>query len=72
MRGTRVPLGQWIRGGVESALCSFRPKYVQGYLSEFEYRSNRRFHLPELIPGFAYVAIRTPPMSEKLLEPSLA
>ena len=39
-----------ILGNVKSALRgtyhSFRPKYAQRYLSEFEYRFNRRFHLP--------------------------
>ena len=53
-----------ILGNVKSALRStyhsFRPKYAQRYLSEFEYRFNRRFHLPELIPRLAYVALRTP------------
>ena len=61
-----------ILGNVKSALRStyhsFRPKYAQRYLSEFEYRFNRRFHLPGLIPRLAYVALRTPPMPEKLLK----
>ncbi len=31
-----------------------------------------RFYLPELIPRLAYVALRTPPMPEKLLKPGVA
>ena len=65
-----------ILGNVKSALRStyhsFRPKYAQRYLSEFEYRFNRRFHLPELIPRLAYVALRTPPMPDKLLKLGVA
>ena len=51
---------------------SVRPKYAQRYLSEFEYRVNRRFPLLELIPRLACVALGTPPMPEKLLKPSVA
>ena len=65
-----------ILGNVKSALRStyhsFRPKYAQCYLSEFEYRFNRRLHLPGLIPRLAYVALRTPPMTEKLLKLGVA
>ena len=65
-----------ILGNVKSALRStyhsFRPKYAQRYLSEFEYRFNRRFHLPELIPRLAYVALRTPPMPDRLLKLGVA
>ena len=45
-----------------------RHKYVQRYLSEFEYRFNRRFDLPDIIPRFVYVALRTRPMPERLLK----
>lgn len=37
------------------------------YLAEFCYRFNRRFELTELIPRFVYVALRTPPMPQRLL-----
>ena len=65
-----------ILGNLKSALRStyhaIRPKYAQRYLSEFQYRFNRRFDLCELIPRLAYVALRTPPMPERLLKISLA
>jgi hypothetical protein len=49
-----------------------RPKHMQRYLAEFQYRFNRRFDLSNLIPRLAYVALRTPPMPERLLKSSLA
>ena len=65
-----------ILGNVESALrgtChAVRPKYAQRYLAEFEYRFNRRFDLPDIIPRLVYVALRTPPMPERLLKLRLA
>ena len=61
-----------ILGNIKSALrgtChAIRPKYAQRYLAEFEYRVNRRFNLPEIIPGLVYVVLRTPPMPERLLK----
>ena len=48
------------------------PKYAQRYLAEFEYRFNPRFDLPDIIPRLAYVALRTPPMPERLLKLNLA
>lgn len=61
-----------ILGNLKSALRStyhaVRPKYAQRYLSEFQYRFNRRFDLRAMIPRLAYVALRTPPMPERLLK----
>lgn len=65
-----------ILGNIKSALHgtyhAIRPKYVQRYLSEFEYRFNRRFDLPDIILRFVYVVLRTPPMPERLLKLRLA
>lgn len=65
-----------ILGNLKSALRStyhaVRPDYAQRYLSEFQYLFNRRFDLSALIPRLTYAAVRTPPMSEKLLKLSLA
>ena len=53
-----------ILGNIKNALRgtyhAVRPKYAQRYLSEFEYRFNRRFDLPDIIPRLVYVALRTP------------
>ena len=65
-----------ILGNVKNALCgtchAVRPKDAQRYLAEFEYRFNRRFDLPAIIPRLVYVALRTPPMPERLLKLNLA
>ena len=65
-----------VLGNVKNALCgayhAVRPKYAQRYLVEFEYRFNRRYDLPRIIPRLVYVALRTPPMPERLLELRLA
>ena len=57
---------------LRSTYHAIRLKYAQRYLSEFQYRFNRRFDLCELIPKLAYVALRTPPMPERLLKLGLA
>lgn len=58
-------------GNLKSALRStyhaIRPKYSQRYLSEFQYRFNRRFDLSAILNRLAYVALRSPPMPETLL-----
>ena len=77
-RGRR-PEFRWVNtilGNIKNALCgtyhAVRPKYAQRYLAEFEYRFNRRFDLPDIIPRLVYVALRTPPMPERLLKLRLA
>lgn len=57
-----------LKSSLRSTYHAIRPKYAQRYLSEFQYRFNRRFDLCELIPRLACAGIRTPPMSEKLLK----
>ena len=61
-----------IKTALRGACHAIRPEYAQRYLSGFECRFNRRFDLPDIIPGFAYVALRTPPIPERLLESGLA
>jgi len=64
-----------VLGNLKTALRisyhSFDPKYAPRYLAEFEYRFNRRYSLPDLIPRLAYFALRMPPISEILLKHSL-
>ncbi len=43
-------------------------KHLPQYLAEFSYRFNRRFSLPEMFPRLAYVALRTPPMPNRVLK----
>jgi transposase-like protein len=61
-----------LKSALRSTYHSFSRKYAQRYLSEFEYRFNRRFELKEFIPRLAYVGLRTPPMPERLLKVGLA
>ena len=43
-------------------------KHLPRYLAEFSYRFNRRFSLREMFPRLAYVALRTPPMPNRVLK----
>ena len=73
------PEFRWVNtilGNIKNALRgtyhAIRPKYAQRYLSEFEYRFNRRFDLPDIIPRLVYVALRTPPMPERHTQVALS
>ncbi len=73
------PEFRWVNtilGNIKSALRgtdhAIRPKYAQRYLAEVVDRFNRRFDLPEIIPGLVYVALRISPMPERLLKLHLA
>ena len=61
-----------IKSALRGAYHAIRPKHAQRYLSELEFRFNRRFDLPDIIPHLVYVALRTPPMPERLLKLRLA
>ena len=72
-KAAQHPTFSWvdtILGNVKTALTAtfhaIREKQVPRYLDEFEYRFNRRFDLPAMIERLAYVALRTPPMPERL------
>ena len=60
-----------LKSALRSSCHSFEPKYAQRYLAEFEYRFNRRYSMPDMIPRLAYVALRTPPLPERLLKHGL-
>jgi len=70
-RWVNTTLGN-IKNALRDTYHAVRPKYAQRYLAEFEYRFNRRFDLPDIIPRLVYVALRTPPMPERLLKLRLA
>ena len=57
-----------VKNALRVTYHTIRSKCAQRYLSEFEYRFNRRFDLPDIIPRLVYVALRTPPMPERLLK----
>ncbi len=43
-------------------------KHAARYLTEFEYRFNRRFKLEDMIARLAYAAVHTPPMPQRFLK----
>lgn len=61
-----------LKSALRSVYHSIQPKYAQRYLADYQYRFNRRFDLTQLMPRFLFVALRTPPMPEKLLKIGLA
>jgi hypothetical protein len=69
------PAFNWVNtmlGNVKNAIIgnlhAVRDTHVARYLAEYGYRFNRRFNLPAMIEGFAYVALRTAPMPHRLLK----
>lgn len=56
-----------VKNSLKGTYHSFSKKHVPRYLAEFQYRFNRRFDLPSLIPRLVFIAVRTPPMPERLL-----
>ena len=43
------------------------PGHLARHLATFAYRFNRRFQLENMIPRFAYIALRTPPFTRRLV-----
>ncbi len=43
-------------------------KYAARYLAEAQYRFNRRFDLPSLVPRLLFACVHTPPCTEKQLK----
>jgi len=56
-----------VKKSINGAYHAINPKHLPRYLAEFCYRFNRRFKLEDMLPRFAYVATRTPPMPMRLL-----
>ena len=68
-RGRRVdPRFKWVNtglGNIKSAITgtcrAIRPRHAARYLAAFEYRFNRRFNLPNMVPALAKAAAATAP-----------
>ena len=56
-----------LKSALRSTYHSIKPLHAQRYLSEFQYRFNRRYDLKTIPTRLAYVSLRTPPMPERLL-----
>ena len=57
-----------VKNAITGTYHAIKLQHLPRYLAEFCYRFNRRFQLEDMLPRFAYVAVRTPPMSNKLLK----
>ena len=56
-----------VKRAINGTYHSVSAKHLPRYLAEFSYRFNRRYRLEEMVPRLAYVALRTPPMPDRLL-----
>lgn len=56
-----------LKNSLRGTFHTFQEKHIPRYLAEFQYRFNRRFDLQSMLPQLAYVAVRTPPMPDRLL-----
>jgi hypothetical protein len=57
-----------VKNAIKGTYHAINPKHLPRYLAEFCYRHNRRrFLLEDMIPRFAYIAVRTAPMPNRLL-----
>ncbi len=57
-----------VKNAITGTYHAINPKHLPRYLAESCYRHNRRFQLEDMLPRFAYVAVRTPPMPGRLLK----
>jgi len=57
-----------IKNAIHGTYHAVSSKHLPRYLAEFCYRFNRRFQLEEMVSRLAYVALRTPPLPQRLLK----
>ena len=57
-----------LKTATTGAFHGISAKYLPLYLAEFEYRFNRRYKLGDMIERLAYVALKTPPRTEKFIK----
>jgi transposase-like protein len=56
-----------VKNSIVGTYHAIKHKHLPRYLAEFSYRFNRRFSLEDMLPRFAFIALRTPPMPNKYL-----
>ena len=56
-----------VKNSIHGSYHAISDRHLPRYLAEFCYRFNRRFKLGDMIPRLGYVAVRTPPMPDRLL-----
>ncbi len=57
-----------VKNAIKGTYHAIGAQHLPRYLAEFCYRFNRRFQLDDILPRFIYVALRTPPMPNRLLK----
>ena len=57
-----------VKKAIHGSYHAVSEKHLPRYLAEFCYRFNRRYLLDDMIERLAYVAVRTPPMPQRLLK----
>jgi len=57
-----------VKNSIHGSYHAISDGHLPRYLAEFCYRFNRRFKLEDMIPRLGYVAVRTPPMPDRLLK----
>jgi hypothetical protein len=56
-----------VTNSISGTYHSVRDKHLPRYFAEFRYRFNRRFLLKDMLARFMFVALKTPPMPQRLL-----
>jgi len=57
-----------VKNAIHGTYHAVSKKHLPRYLAEFCYRFNRRFQLNAMVDRRVYVALRTPPMPQRLLK----
>lgn len=57
-----------VKNAIHGTYHSVSKNHLPRYLAEFCYRFNRRFQLDKMVDRLIYVALRTPPMPQRLLK----
>jgi hypothetical protein len=65
-RAVNTVLGN-IKSSIAATFRSGSRKHAARRLAEFEYRFNRRYDLPAMIPRLGWIAVRAAPMPYRLL-----
>lgn len=56
-----------VKRAIDGTYHACEARYAGRYLAEFANRFNRRYELADLVPRLVYVAVRTPPLPDRLL-----
>ena len=56
-----------VKNSMHGSYHAISERHLPRYLAEFCYRFNRRYKLEDMIPRLGYIAVRTPPMLQRLL-----